>query len=151
MKHRLFPLMLALLMLCASSALAHPPKAVTPYYDMKTGELTVKIVHTTTNPAVHYAYMIEIAVNGDVVKEDDSLKQTNKTNLTYTTSLRGVKDGDKITVSVSCNRGGTKTATITAGDASAAAVTAPAKTYTKPAVKETMPEKPKKKKSFWDY
>lgn len=150
MKHRLLPLMLAMLMVCASSALAHPPKVVTPSYDMKTGELTVKIVHTTTNPDAHYAYMIEIAVNGDVVKEDDTLTQDNKTGLTYKTSLRGVKDGDTITVSVSCNRGGTRTATITAGEASA--VVPAAKMIEKASdVKKDVSDQTPEKKSFWSY
>jgi len=150
MKHRLLPLMLAVLVAGASSAQAHPPKAVTPSYDLKTGELVVDIVHTTTNPAAHFAYMIEIAVNGTVVKEDDALSQNNKSGLTYTTSLRGVKDGDTITVSVSCNRGGTKTATITAGDASA--VVPAAKMIEKaPDVKKDVSDQTPEKKSSWRY
>lgn len=147
MKHKKFILTLAVLCVFASNVFAHPPKVVSPSYNPKTGELTVDIVHTTTNHELHFAYRIEIFVNDKKVKEDDTLTQDNSTGSRYTTSLRGVKNGDHIKVTVSCNRWGAKSGEIIAGEKSGVAAV---KKEAEPKQEEKQKENPKKKKGFFD-
>lgn len=112
MKSKITVLTLALILLGTTAAFAHPPRAVALAYDAQTGILNVTISHSTTRPKMHYINRVTVAVNGKTM-EDEILPAQTGNQQTYSTSLRGLREGDSITVTAFCNRKGSKTSGLT--------------------------------------
>jgi len=107
--------LMTLIMLClsVSTVSAHPANAVSPAYNQETETLTVDITHNTSTPDKHFIQKAEVFVNGKKVDEQTFSAQDTQNGLTYTTPLSNVLSGDIIEVSCTCNRGGTKSGSVT--------------------------------------
>ena len=102
-------IILILILLSITAAVCHTPLKAELDFDLKTGILKVTFTHKVRDAKQHFVYQAVVKVNKQVLIEQTMEQQddTNGGSLVY--KLPGVKPGDTITVSLSCNKGGTKT------------------------------------------
>ncbi|MBN1615116.1 MAG: hypothetical protein JW950_11670 [Deltaproteobacteria bacterium] len=93
-------------------AAAHPPKEVALSYDPPSGNLQVKIVHSSPFPNNHYIERVEIRVNGKVQNVLDYQNQPDKPSFAYTYRIKAAA-GDTLEAKVICNIYGSKTGRLT--------------------------------------
>jgi hypothetical protein len=91
---------------------AHSPASVTASYNTTTQQLMVQISHSVSNPSTHYISTVEIRVNGLLNSTQSYSSQPSSTSFTYTYDLMAAP-GDLITVTATCNQGGSRSASTT--------------------------------------
>jgi len=89
-----------------SVAVAHPPSDVKIGFDLKTQTLNAVVVHRVSNPATHYIYKVDIALNGKEIKTLTFEKQLDRKEQAVTVVLPQVKAGDFLSVEGYCNLSG---------------------------------------------
>lgn len=90
---------------------AHPPGDVTLTYDPTAQTLTAAIVHKTSSPNSHYVKKVEIRINGKLVGAYTYQQQPDSAEFSYTYQIPA-STGDTIEFTASCNRFGSKKATL---------------------------------------
>ncbi len=105
MKHmKLLALMgaiLASMMMFTACVNATSPRYIGLKYNPGTHTLTVKVIHLTPAPKIHYVYRIEIDKNGLVYQSYLYQKQPKLFLLTYTYNVTAAP-GETLTVSAYC-------------------------------------------------
>jgi hypothetical protein len=103
------------LSLLVATASAHPPSDMTLQY--QSGELDVTITHGVADPAVHFVYRVNIAVNG--VPADTFLysSQPSENRFSYRYPVNAAP-GDTIEVTAACNIAGSITRQLVVGGGS---------------------------------
>lgn len=106
---KIISIILVLILLFTTAVLSHAPLKAELDFDLKTGILKVTFTHKVRDAKQHFIYQAVVKVNKQVLIEQTMKQQddTNSGSLVY--KLPGVKPRDIITVSLSCNKGGTKT------------------------------------------
>ena len=107
------PIFLALV---AGAALAHPPQAISGFYDMGRGELNVTVQHLVTKPKEHFIDELIIYKNGKEVIKKRFDFQTSHRNQTMPPFGIPASVGDTFRVVADCNRGGQFEATVEVTD-----------------------------------
>jgi hypothetical protein len=80
---------------------ATAPRYLGLKYDAQTHTLTVKVIHLSPAPKIHYVYRIEIDKNGQVYQSHLYQKQPGIFLLTYTYNVTA-SSGETLTVSAYC-------------------------------------------------
>ncbi len=91
---------------------AHPPQGMTLDYDPNTNTLEVSITHAVSDNTSHYIFSVVVSVNGSVVHAPpDPGSQPDLTFFILEFSVT-TKNGSTISVTASCNNGGSLTRTL---------------------------------------
>ncbi len=107
-------ILLTLVLLLAAALLsAHSASAVNAAYDAKTKQLTVNFKHQVKDNANHYIDQVTISVNRKQAITQKLSLQDSKEGGTLVYRINSLKSGDKVVVSVRCNKSGTKNQTLT--------------------------------------
>ncbi|MDD3374741.1 MAG: hypothetical protein PHY73_03330 [Candidatus Omnitrophica bacterium] len=106
MKIKVLFLTMAISILLASAAYAHPPSDIKITFDPETKILQAIIYHSTSNPAQHYINKIDVALNGKEIISQEISREDN--NLTQTASylISDAKPGDVLSVEGYCSISG---------------------------------------------
>ncbi|MHA2280498.1 MAG: hypothetical protein ACXAC5_06575 [Promethearchaeota archaeon] len=93
---------------------AHAPDSMTLDFNLNTQTLNISIVHTVSNPTLHYVNLFTISVNGSVVLSPQPTSQPDTTGGLYQYPI-SANDGATIQVSARCIEGGSIAACIIVG------------------------------------
>lgn len=93
------------------TATAHPPESITLDYNLSSKTLIVTIVHNTSSPNSHYINKVTLKKNGKPTGSYTYQNQSDSSEVIYTYKIPA-NIGDTFEVTASCNRYGTKTATL---------------------------------------
>jgi len=92
---------------------SHTPLKTVLDFNPETQILKVNFIHKVADAAKHHVFRTIVKINSkEIIKQ--TLKQQDDLNggsLVY--KLPGIKPGDTITVTLTCNKGGTKTSKLT--------------------------------------
>ena len=117
MPNRIFIGLILLLLsafIAIPSVIATPPQDIQLAYDSGTSILKVTITHVVDNPGDHFIKQVVIAVAGKEIRRNDYTSQPDAKEFTYSYPVT-VGSGDEIAVTATCNRFGSLTRTISAG------------------------------------
>jgi len=98
---------LAICLLQASVALAHPPSDIEMSLDNKTHVLTVTALHQVHDYKSHYINQMTVWLDKDQVITQKFSSQTDNTKQFAQYIILDAKPGSVIKVIATCNRGGT--------------------------------------------
>ena len=102
-----------MILLVASLGLfAHSASAVKLRYDAKNQRIYVDYEHGVKNVAEHFIANIDVKVNDKLVITQKALTQDKITGGSVFYKVAGLVPGDKIMVTVECNRGGKQSGSI---------------------------------------
>jgi len=90
---------------------ANPPMDMTLEYNSNTSTLTVSITHAVSDNTTHYIVSIVVSVNGSVDQSHSYTSQPDLGYFVYNYTLI-TKNGSVISVTASCNQGGSLTRTL---------------------------------------
>ena len=90
---------------------ANPPNDMTLEYNSNTNTLTVSIAHAVSDNTTHYIVSIVVSVNGSVDQSHGYTSQPDLGYFVYNYTLI-TKNGSVISVTASCNQGGSLTRTL---------------------------------------
>ncbi|MEI7596269.1 MAG: hypothetical protein WCK02_11015 [Bacteroidota bacterium] len=94
-------------------AFAHPPKSVKLIYNKSEKSMSIDAEHKVKDPKDHYIKEITVFING-VKQEGVALtSQTSVEREEYNYKIGELKSGDKIKVTATCNKFGSKSQEIT--------------------------------------
>jgi len=95
-----------------SVALAHPPGSVELALDSENKTLSVRGTHSVQDVVAHRISKIQILVNGKQVGEYSYDRQMDRERYEANIPVDGLSQGDTLEAKVTCNKFGTKTATL---------------------------------------
>jgi len=107
MKHSFLPIIIAMLGIFISGALAHPPDSLRLSLD-STQLLTIQVFHPVKNPVKHYINKVVVDLNGKTIIEQSLSSQTDNKVQELIYKIIDAKVKDKITVTANCNITGRK-------------------------------------------
>jgi len=107
----------ALIALVSQVALADPPSAVG--ISIVKDRIMVTAMHATKDPGRHFIGEIEVSVNGVKLIDQKFLRQANPNMQLAQFICPGIKAGDKISATATCNVMGSKTTEIVVQQADA--------------------------------
>jgi hypothetical protein len=96
----------------ASSAVASPPSKVALEYNATSKTLTVVAIHPTKNVETHFIYIVEVRKNKEVLEKRELKKQVDKGFQIAVFEIKDLAPGDVLWAKASCNRFGSKSATL---------------------------------------
>ena len=111
MRRALFLSLAALLL--AVGAQAHPPKALEVTYDRAAKQLAITVTHGVSDVKSHYIDVITIEVDGKEVQKLTLKEQSSLESHQARVDVGDLKPGTRILVKASCNKFGSKKATLT--------------------------------------
>ena len=117
MKHSFLPIIIAMLGIFASGALANPPDSLRMNLD-STGLLTVQVFHLVKDPAKHYITKVVVELNGKTIIQQSLSSQTDNKVQELIYKIIDAKVKDKIAVTANCNITGKKKDILTVGEKS---------------------------------
>jgi len=91
----------------AESAFAHPPSKIEA--ETKGETLTVTVMHDVKNPLKHYIKEIVVKVNGKEAVDKKYTGQVDNDKHLGVFEISGLKSGDKLSITATCNMYGSKT------------------------------------------
>jgi desulfoferrodoxin (superoxide reductase-like protein) len=107
-----FFLALALTIMMAATAYAHPPSKVAVTCDPAAKKVTAAIMHSVSNPSRHYIFKAELVVNGKIVKDEKFDRQQDDSQQTAVFEAVALKTGDEVTVVGYCNISGKRAGSV---------------------------------------
>lgn len=102
-------LAVAVVVLFAQCALAHPPSAIEITYDPTQKLVTAVIAHQVDDPAAHNIAKVEIYLNGQLLVTYQIILQENKDTQTVIYRLPDAAPGSIVTVTAHCRISGVLT------------------------------------------
>lgn len=103
-------LMLGVLLAISQGALAHPPSYMKVTFDKGTGQLSVTITHTVSDPTTHYVKRVVVRQGTTVLLDTPYMSQPSPLTFTYLYPLPPEVTGG-IEVKAECNLAGSVTRT----------------------------------------
>lgn len=103
-------LMLGVLLAISQGALAHPPSYMKVTFDEGTGQLSVTITHTVSDPTTHYVKRVVLRQGTTVLLDTPYMSQPSPLTFTYLYPLPPEVTGG-IEVKAECNLAGSVTRT----------------------------------------
>ena len=97
----------------ASLAHATPANAIYAEYDLERQELLVKVEHQSSKYTKHFIEKVDVSKNGAWVVTETFSFQTSHRNQTMPPIKFSARSGDVIDITATCNKGGTKKASLT--------------------------------------
>jgi hypothetical protein len=92
---------------------SHPASNLAVSFDKSTSILKVEFTHKVSDANAHFIDNIQVMINGKSAVIQVLNSQESKESGAVIYKLSDAKSGDKITVTVNCNKGGKKSETIT--------------------------------------
>lgn len=106
-------LILVICLIGSSLLLAHPASEVNLEFDNDTHLLMVNFVHKVKNAEEHFIIGVIVYLNNEEIIEQKIAKQDNTESGSLVYRIIDAKSGDKIKVSIKCNKVGKKSNEIT--------------------------------------
>ncbi len=100
---------IALLLISASAAMAHPPSSMELEYSRDEGILTIWIAHAVGNVSSHFIKEVEIKVDGDEVAELKYRSQSERDGERIVVTIGRFGPGTSVEVKAECSRSGDMT------------------------------------------
>lgn len=97
----------------ATGAQAHPPKAVAATYDRSARQLAITVTHGVSDLKAHYIDVITVEVDGKEVQKLTLKEQSSLEAHQARVDVGDLKPGTRILIKASCNKFGSKKATLT--------------------------------------
>jgi len=107
----LVALLLGVFAALPQQVLADPPQDLVLSYNVGTQTLAATITHPSTFTGLHYAKLVTIKKNNELISKNEYKSQTGKTSFTYTYQVPAVEN-DLLEVTAACNIQGSKTTTL---------------------------------------
>lgn len=102
-KRAMTVLILAVTLLTAATAFAHPPKSVSASWDASGQILNVTAEHSVNDQAKHYVLSLTIFEGNKQLLQKQYSSQNSAERFSDRVALKGVPSGTKIRVQVVCN------------------------------------------------
>ena len=97
----------------ANAANATPANAIYAKYDLKRQELLVKVEHQSSKYTKHFIDRVDVSKNGALVATKTFTLQSSHRNQTMPPIKFSARAGDVISITATCNKGGTKKTELT--------------------------------------
>jgi len=104
--------LLAMMIVLAGLAVAHPASEIIAEFDLETHTLTIELPHSVKSADKHFIDEIEIKLNGDVIITQKFMSQTNEEMQKASYVIVDAKVSDEIEIKANCNKFGKKKETI---------------------------------------
>lgn len=96
-------LILAVALLTAATAFAHPPKSISVSWDASSQILNVTAEHSVNDQAKHYVLSLTIFEGNKQLLQKQYSSQSSAERFSDSVALKGVPSGTKIRIQVVCN------------------------------------------------
>lgn len=108
--HYFISLMICLLFV--ATLVAHPASNIKAEFNKETNILTVNFTHQVQEPGKHFIFESVVSVNKNTIIRQTISRQETASGGTLVYKMIDIKPGDKVSVAVTCNKGGKKSTTI---------------------------------------
>lgn len=113
MKKLIGIVVVTLILVSASCAMAHSPGTMTARYDSDTSLLWVEAPHSVSNPEKHYVESYKVYLNGNKYAELEVKGQKNKKESMAVFYIPNLTKGDKVKIETKCSQSGKSKVTLT--------------------------------------
>jgi desulfoferrodoxin (superoxide reductase-like protein) len=108
MMGRVWPVLLAAILLISQAAYAHPPSEIQLSYDKYSKTVKIKIDHPVTNTRTHFISEVKMFLNGEQVLDHKFKMQENEASHFLSYAIPDAENGDIVRVEAYCNSFGKK-------------------------------------------
>jgi len=105
-------LIIFILTICATDALAHPPRTLNAEYDFEQETLYVHMKHLSRDHRKHYIRKVTVFNSGEEVAKKTNRQQIDPNEFAFTLSVPAEED-DQLEIKAYCAKGGTKSTSLT--------------------------------------